>query len=149
MVEETRGKCYSEPVTPVVFKDGCDDWYLEYMILMRVINQTMVWKCTCIYNLWMRGCYSNALCPNGHTCERRQWCDKLLLFFTCCQNWFRNVKWKCRLLSSVKNTYDGNVLSNVSVNLIRSAAALYIKQMLCVDVPIKTCIVWLSKHELN
>ena len=79
-VKETRGKCYSEPVTPVVFKNGCDDWYLEYMILMRVINQTMVWKCTCIYNLWMRGCYSNALCPNGHTCERRQWCDKLLLF---------------------------------------------------------------------
>ena len=44
MVEETRGKCYSEPVTPVVFKNGCDDWYLEYMILMRVINQTMVWE---------------------------------------------------------------------------------------------------------
>jgi len=63
----------------MVFKEGCDDWYLEEITIERIINDKMIWKSTCNYGLWLTYCYANALCKNGRAILERPWCDKLLL----------------------------------------------------------------------
>ena len=71
MVEEKKGKCYNDPVTAMVFKTGCDDWYLEEITIERIINDKVIWKSTCNYGLWLTYCYSNALCKNGRAIFER------------------------------------------------------------------------------